>query len=53
MPYVNQIIFLAFAESEHKEIELWKNKEEGAHNWSSHFQAVVNEVEQIAGDDAW
>ena len=53
VPYVDQITFSAFAESERKEIELWKNKEEGAHDWSSHFQAVVNEVEQIAGDDPW
>ena len=53
VPYVNQIIFSAHAESERKEIELWKNKEEGAHDWSPHFQAVVNKVEQIAGDDAW
>ena len=53
VPYVNQITFSAYAESEQKEIELWKNKEEGAQDWSSHFQGVVNEVEQIAGDDAW
>ena len=53
VPYVDQITFAAYAENERKEIRLWKNREEGAHDWSSHFKHVVNEVEHIAGDDAW
>ena len=52
-PYVDQITFSAYLESERKEVELWKHGREGAHNWSSHFKYVVNEVESIAGDDAW
>jgi len=52
-PYVDQITFAAYAESERREIELWKHGKEGAHDWSSHFINIVNEVEHIAGDDAW
>jgi len=52
-PYVDQITFAAYAESERREIELWKHEKEGAHDWSSHFKNIVNEVEHIAGDDAW
>ena len=53
MPYVNQITFAAYAENERKEIILWKNREEGAHDWSSHLKHVINEVEHIVGDDTW
>ena len=52
-PYVDQITFSAYLESERKEVELWKQGKEGAHDWSSHFKYVTNEVENIAGDDAW
>lgn len=53
-PYVNDITFAAHTESERKEIELWKNAKQGAHDWSSHFKYVVNEVEHTtAGDGAW
>ena len=34
-------------------MELWKHEKEGAHDWSSHFKYVVNEVEHAKGDDAW
>ena len=53
VPYVDQITFAAYLENERKEITLWKNREEGAHDWSAHFKYVVNEVEHIAGDDVW
>ena len=53
VPYVNQITFAAHLESERKEVELWKYKKEGAYDWSFYFKCVVNEVEHIAGDDAW
>ena len=52
-PYVNEIIFAAHTESERKEIELWKNRKQGAHDWSSYFKDIVCKVENIAGDDAW
>ena len=52
-PYVNQITFSAFLESERKEVELWKQGKEGARDWSSHFKYVVNDMEHISGDDAW
>ena len=53
VPYVDQITFSAYLENERKEVELWKDAKEGAHDWSSHFKHVVNEMEHIAGDDAW
>lgn len=53
VPYVNEIIFSAYVESERKEVELWKDMKDGAHDWSSHFKFVVNEVENISGDVAW
>ncbi|XP_065920857.1 indolethylamine N-methyltransferase-like [Dysidea avara] len=53
VPYVNQITFSAYVESERKEVELWKERKRGAHDWSSHFKFVVNEVENISGDTAW
>ena len=52
-PHVNEIIFAAYLESERKEVELWKHRKEGAHDWGSHIKYVVNEVEHITGDDAW
>ena len=53
VPYVDQIIFAAYTEGEQKEIELWTNRKEGAHNWSSHFKYILHEVENIEEDDAW
>ena len=53
VPYVDQIIFAAYTEGERKEIELWTNRKEGAHDWSSHFKYILREVENIEGDDAW
>ena len=53
VPYVNQITFAVHTESERKEIELWKNRKEDAHDWSSHFKYIVKEVEHITGDDTW
>ena len=52
-PFVDQITFAAYLESERKEIELWKDGKEDAHDWSSHFKCTVNEIERIPGDDAW
>lgn len=52
-PYVDQITFAAYLESERNEVELWKNRKEGAHDWSSDFKFTLNEIEHVAGDDAW
>ena len=61
-PYVNQITFSAYLESERKEVELWKQGKEGAHDWSSDFKWTINEVEprvdrvtgnNSGGGDAW
>ena len=53
MPYVDQVIFAAYTESKRKEIELWTNRKEGAHDWSSHFKYILREVENIEEDDGW
>ena len=50
---MNQITFSAYLESERKEVELWKHGKEGAHDWGPEFKRTLNEVEHIAGDDAW
>ena len=52
-PYVGQITFSAYLESERKEIELWKHAKEGAHDWSAYFKYAVNELEQTTGEEAW
>ena len=52
-PYVNQITFAAYLESERKEVELWKHGKEGAHDWSSDFKCMLTDVEHIVGEDAW
>lgn len=52
-PYVDQITFSAYVDSERKEVELWKYRKEDAHDWTSHFKYVVNDVEHILGDDVW
>ena len=38
VPYVDQITFAAYLESEQKETELWKHRKEGAYDWSCIFQ---------------
>ena len=52
VPYVDQIIFAAYTESERKEIELWKDGKEGAHDWSSDIKYVVYEIEDVMRDSA-
>ena len=52
-PYVDQITFAAYLESERKEIELWKHGKEGAHDWSLFFKHVVHKMEHTSGDNAW
>ena len=55
VPYVNQITFAAYLESERKEVELWKHGKEGAHDWSSDFKCTLNDVEprvdRVAGSN--
>ena len=50
-PYVDQITFAAYTESERKEIELWKQGKEGGHDWSSDFKYVLYVIENVARDD--
>ena len=51
-PYVREIVFAAYAENERKEVELWKDNKQGAHNWSPFFQFVVNKLEG-KGESVW
>ena len=53
VPYVNQITFSAYLESERREVELWKHGKEGTKDWGPEFKSTLNEVENITGDDAW
>lgn len=53
VPYIHEITFSAYLESERKEVQLWKDDKEGAHDWRSHIKHAVNEIEHIGGDDAW
>ena len=52
-PYVREIVFAVYTENERKEIELWKDSEQGAHDWSPFFQYVVNKLERKKGESAW
>ncbi|CAI8017912.1 Phenylethanolamine N-methyltransferase [Geodia barretti] len=52
-PHVNEIVHSAYKEDERKEIELWKNDNKDAHDWSPYVKYVVNEIEGLKGDAAW
>ncbi len=51
--YVQEIVFAAYSENERSQVELWKNKKDGAHDWSPFFRYVVNELECKAGEASW
>ena len=51
-PYVSEIVHTAYTADERREIELWKNEMDGAHNWKPTFQHVVGELESKVGDEA-
>lgn len=44
-PHVREITFSAYTEDERKEVELWKQQTDGAHDWSSFFKYVVGDLE--------
>ena len=52
-PHVAEIVHAAYTQDERREIELWKNNDEGAHDWSPHIKHVVGEIEGLKGDTAW
>ena len=52
-PHVSEIVHSAYKEDERKEIELWKNDNKDAHDWSPYIKYVVNEIEGLEGDAAW
>ena len=51
--YVQEIVLAAHLESERKELELWKNGKEDAHDWSSFFKYVVGDLESTPEESAW
>ena len=51
-PYVWEILFAAYSENERKEVELWKDNKQGAHDWSPILQ-YVNKLECKEGGTAW
>ena len=53
VPHVQEIVFAAYTQNERDEIELWKGKKEGAHNWELYLRYVVNELEDKPGDTVW
>lgn len=44
-PHVREIVFSAFTEDERKEVRLWKEQADEAHDWSSFFRYVVGDLE--------
>ena len=52
-PFVREIVFAAYSENERKEVELWKDNKQGAHDWSPFFQYIVNELERKEGEAVW
>ena len=51
--YVQKIVLAAYLESERKELALWKNGTEDAHDWSPFFKYVVGDLESNPGESAW
>ena len=43
--YSKEIIFAAYLENERREVELWRENKDGAHDWSPFFKYIVNELE--------
>ena len=37
-PHVNEIVFAEYAEEGRKEVELWKNNNPNAHDWTPYFR---------------
>ena len=51
-PFVQEIVFAAYTERERREVELWKDDKQGAHDWSPFFKYVVNKLE-CKGEAVW
>ena len=52
-PHVAEIVHAAYTQDERREIELWKNNDEGAYDWIPYIKQVVQEIEGLEGDTAW
>lgn len=52
-PHVAEIFHAAHAESELLEIELWKNNDDAAHDWSPFIKYVVREIEGLDAENVW
>ena len=52
-PHVAEIVHAAHTRDERKELGLWMNKQEDAHDWAFAFKHVVGELQSKEGDEAW
>ena len=52
-PYVAEIVHSAYTEDERKELKLWLEGADGAHNWNPIVKRVVSVIEGQEGDSAW
>ena len=52
-PFLAEIVHSAYTEDERKELELWLNDADGAHNWNPFIKNVVSVIEGQEGDSAW
>ena len=51
-PHVGEIVHSAHTEGERRELELWKNNAEGAHDWLPYIKHIVSDVEGLQGEAA-
>ena len=51
-PHVGEIVHSAHTEGERRELELWKNNAEGAHDWLPFIKHIVSDVEGLQGEAA-
>ena len=51
-PFVSEIVFAEYAESNRKEVVLWKENNPDAYDWSPHFNYVVNKLEGNVDSEA-
>ena len=51
-PFVSEIVFAEYAESNRKEVQLWKDNNPNAYDWSPYFEDIVNKLEGNADSEA-
>ena len=51
-PFVSEIVFAEYAESNRREVQLWKDNIPNAYDWSPYFEDIVNKLEGNADSEA-